>query len=74
MMHRADGVFRNGAPRSMKMSTIALPWRYDAAARWALQSPIVRRPAILGCASWSVLFPFHGGLTTPDQLLALSDE
>jgi hypothetical protein len=26
----------NGAPRPMKMGTIASPWRYDAAARHAL--------------------------------------
>jgi hypothetical protein len=26
----ADRVFRNGAPRPMKMGTIASPWRYDA--------------------------------------------
>jgi uncharacterized protein (DUF433 family) len=26
-----DGVYQSGAPRSMKMGTIASPWRYDAA-------------------------------------------
>jgi hypothetical protein len=26
-----DGVYQSGAPRSMKMATIASPWRYDAA-------------------------------------------
>jgi hypothetical protein len=25
-----DSVFRSGAPRPMKMGTIASPWRYDA--------------------------------------------
>jgi len=28
----ADSVFQSGAPRPMKMGTIASPWRYDAAA------------------------------------------
>jgi hypothetical protein len=36
-----------GAPRSMKMGTIHSPYRYDAAACHALQSVILRRPAIL---------------------------
>jgi hypothetical protein len=27
-----DSVLRSGAPRSMKMGTIASPWRYDAGA------------------------------------------
>ena len=36
-----------GAPRSMKMGTTLSPWRYDAAASHALQSAILRRPAIL---------------------------
>jgi hypothetical protein len=43
----------NGAPRSMKMGTIASPWRYDAAARPALQSANLRRPAILHYALWT---------------------
>jgi hypothetical protein len=25
----ADSVYRNGAPRPMKMGNIASPWRYD---------------------------------------------
>ncbi len=33
----------------------------DAAADWARQSAILRRPAILGYASWSAVFPFHRG-------------
>jgi len=36
-----------GAPRLMKMGTIASPWRYDAAARHALRLEKLRRPAIL---------------------------
>ena len=31
----ADGVFRSGAPRSMKMGTIRSPWHYDYAAGFA---------------------------------------
>jgi hypothetical protein len=37
----------------MKMGTIASPWRYDAAARPALQSANLRRPAILHYALWT---------------------
>ena len=37
----------------MKMGTIASPCLYDAAARHALQSPSLRRPAILPYASWA---------------------
>jgi hypothetical protein len=36
-----------GAPRPMKMGTTASLWRYDAGACRALQSIILRRPAIL---------------------------
>jgi hypothetical protein len=35
----------------MKMGTIISPWRYDAAARDALQSTNLRQPAILHYAS-----------------------
>jgi hypothetical protein len=41
----------------MKMGTIVLPWRYDAAARHARQSINLRRPAILRYASWVAVFP-----------------
>jgi len=41
----------------MKMGTTASPWRYDAAARHALQSANLRRPAILQYASWSAVVP-----------------
>jgi hypothetical protein len=41
----------NGAPRPMKMGTIASPSRYDAAARHAFQSANLRRPAILHYAT-----------------------
>jgi hypothetical protein len=36
----------DGAPRPMKMGTTASPWRCDAGAGLALQSVILRRPAI----------------------------
>jgi hypothetical protein len=42
-----DSVFRSGAPRSMKVGTIRSLCPYDAAARRALQSASLRRPAIL---------------------------
>lgn len=49
---RAAAVFAHlfrsgGAPRQMKMGTIASTWRYDAAVCRALQSVTLRRPAIL---------------------------
>jgi hypothetical protein len=37
----------------MKMDTIASPWRYDAATRYALKFAKLRRPAIQHCASWT---------------------
>src|SRR5262249_23253696 len=42
-------------PRSMKMGTIASPWRYDAAARHALQSATTcdLAPHILGLPSFA---------------------
>jgi hypothetical protein len=43
-----------GAPRSMKMGTIASPWRYDAETCGALQSAILRRPSILRYASGTI--------------------
>jgi hypothetical protein len=43
----ADGIRRNGAPRSMKMGTIAALWRYDAAADQALRPDSLRWPALL---------------------------
>jgi hypothetical protein len=48
-----DSVFRSGAPRSMKVGTIRSPFRYDAAARHALQLANLRQPAILRYASWA---------------------
>jgi hypothetical protein len=36
-----------GAPRPMKMGTTVSPWRYDAAAWCAIQSAMLRAPAIL---------------------------
>jgi hypothetical protein len=35
-------LFANGAPRPMKMDTIASPWRYDAGARYALETVNLR--------------------------------
>jgi hypothetical protein len=29
------GLYRNGAPRPMKMGTIASPWRYDGLSKFA---------------------------------------
>jgi hypothetical protein len=52
-----DGVFRSGAPRSMKMGTTRSPFPYDAVARHALQWANLRRPAILRYAS-------HGRLSS----------
>jgi hypothetical protein len=49
-----DGI---GAPRPMKMGTIASPWCYDAAACHALQSASLRPPAISRCASSAAVFP-----------------
>ena len=43
-----------GAPRSTKMGTIRSPWRYDAVARHALQSALLRRPAISSYASGAI--------------------
>jgi hypothetical protein len=39
-----DSVSRSGAPRPMKMGTIASPWRYDKALRGSTASPRLRRP------------------------------
>jgi hypothetical protein len=39
-------LYRDGAPRPMKMGTIASLWRYDAGAFHALQLIILRLPAI----------------------------
>jgi hypothetical protein len=54
-------LYRNGAPRPMKMGTIASLSRYDAAARNALQSANLRRIAILHCASRAAVFPISQG-------------
>ena len=45
------GFVQNGAPRPMKMGTIASPWRYDAAAGDALQSARLRCSTIPHYAS-----------------------
>jgi len=54
-------LYRSGAPRSMKMGTTASPWRYDAAARHALQSAKLRLPATLHYASWAAAFMVSEG-------------
>jgi hypothetical protein len=55
-----DIVFRIGAPRSMNMGTTRPLFLYDAAARHALQSVVLRRPAILRYALWAAVFPIAG--------------
>jgi len=56
------GVERSsGAPRPMKMGTIASPWRYDAATADALRSDNQRRTAILPYASRAAVFPISPG-------------
>jgi hypothetical protein len=40
----------NGAPRPMKMGTMASPWRYDPVARNTLQPEIHRKAAIFAAA------------------------
>jgi hypothetical protein len=49
----------------MKMGTIVSPWRYDAAAHYALQSASLRRPAILRYASWAAVLPTSGVVRLP---------
>jgi hypothetical protein len=56
-----DGVFRSGAPRPMKMGTIASPWRYDAIIDYTLQPTNLRWPAILRYASWAAVFGVSQG-------------
>jgi len=43
----------------MKMGTIVSPWRYDAAARDALQTVNLLCPAILHYASWAAFPDFR---------------
>jgi len=45
----------------MKMGTIRSPCPYDAAARHALQSVNLRRPAILHYSSLAAVFPISQG-------------
>jgi hypothetical protein len=47
----------SGAPRPMKMGTIASPWRYDVAADQTIRPHHLRRTAILRYASWTPVFP-----------------
>lgn len=49
----------------MKMGTIRSPCLYDAAARHALQSANLRRPAILPYASWAAVFPSSQVVRSP---------
>jgi hypothetical protein len=50
-VRRSEVIEVLGAPRSMKMGTIASPWRYDAEARGAPKSSKLRRSAIFCYAS-----------------------
>ena len=52
----------------MKMGTILSPWHYDAAARCALQSVNLRRPATLRYALRADVFP----ISQSDLVAALS--
>jgi hypothetical protein len=54
------------------MGTIASLWRYDAAARYALQSPNLRRPTILRYASCTAVFPISQGWSGYPSIAALS--
>ena len=42
---------QSGAPQSMKIGTIAAPWRYDVVATHTVMSPIPRSPSIFHYAS-----------------------
>jgi predicted DNA-binding transcriptional regulator AlpA len=53
---------KTGAPRPMKMGTIASPWRSDAIADYARRDNL-RQPTILRYASWRVRFPSTAGLS-----------
>ena len=57
----SDGAFVSGAPRPMKMGTVASQKRYDAASSHALQPVNLRRPALLHYASWPTAFPISQG-------------
>ncbi|MCA6105206.1 hypothetical protein [Bradyrhizobium australafricanum] len=57
--------FRNGAPRPMKMGTIASPWRYDAAAADVIRPDNQRRTAILRYVSWANVFPISRVVRSP---------
>jgi hypothetical protein len=61
----------SGAPRSMKMGTIRSLCPYDAAARDALQSANLRRPAILRYASWAAVFPISQGWSGYPSIAAI---
>src|SRR5882757_7121798 len=49
----------SGAPRPMKMGTIASPWRYDAAAGCALRPHNPGCPTIFRYALWMEVFPIR---------------
>jgi len=55
----------NGAPRPMKMGTIASPWRYDVAADQTIRPHDLRRTAILRYASWTPVFPISRMVRLP---------
>jgi hypothetical protein len=54
-----------GAPRPMKMGTIASLWHYDAAASQAIRPDNVRRTSILRYAPWAALFPISRLFRSP---------
>jgi hypothetical protein len=49
----------------MKMGTIALPWRYDAATAQAIRPDNLRWIAILRYASWAAVFPISWVVRSP---------
>src|SRR5216117_515129 len=55
----------SGAPRPMKMGTLASPWHYDAMADYALQPANLRGPEILRCTWWAAVFPISRVVRLP---------
>ncbi len=54
----------------MKMDTLRSPCPYDAAARHALQSVDLRRPAILHYALWAAVFSISQVVRLPPDSVA----
>ncbi len=59
--HGTNPATTTGAPRPMKMCTIASPWRYDLATAQAIWPDDLRQTAILRYASWPAVFPISRG-------------